>query len=520
MDAAARRDAGVRRVAFAASAVRGPPTPRRRHLPPPIVPPLAAPASPSPRPALPPGPRGRAPWTALLALGRDPLGFLRGLHAEHGDVASFRAGWHRFVLLAHPDAVREVLVAEQRRFGRGYRYRQLALLLGRGLLTSDGSFHLRQRRLVQPAFHRERIARYAGAMVAAAARWDARWAAREDEARRAGAPPPVVDMADEMGHLALAIVGETLFGADTEREADAVSRALAVSLRTASPLLAALGPWVVRLPLPAARRFRRARATLDAVVYRLIDERRRDGADRGDLLSLLLLATDAGDADGHPARMTDEQLRDEAMTLFLAGHETTANALAWTWHLLARHPDVAARLRASLRATLGDRRPTFDDVPRLGYARAVLSEALRLYPPAWALGRIALEPCTFGGYHVPAGAGVLMSPWLTQRDARWWPDPERFAPERWEDATAAAERPKFAYFPFGGGTRLCVGEQFAWTEALLVLATLAPRWAPTLATPDPVAVEAVITLRPRDGIPMRLERDAGAAAAGVVGREW
>ncbi|MDF1505588.1 cytochrome P450 [Roseisolibacter sp. H3M3-2] len=200
--------------------------------------------------------------------------------------------------------------------------------------------------------------------------------------------------------------------------------------------------------------------------------------------------------------MTDRQLRDEAMTLFLAGHETTANLLAWTWYLLARHPDVERALLDSL-APLGGRAATMDDVPRLGYARQVLGEALRLYPPAYAVGRIALEDVTFGGYRVPAGAGVLLSQWVTHRDPRWWPDPDRFDPSRWAPDAPAA-RPKLAYFPFGAGTRVCIGEQFAWTEALLVLATLAPRWRLALAPGTDVTPQPIITLRPRGGIPMTL----------------
>ncbi len=462
----------------------------------------APPTAPSARSrALPPGPRARYPGEFTLAMGRDPLGFFRDLQRTHGDVARFRAAGRAFVLLAHPDMVREVLVTEQRRYARGYRYHALKLLLGEGLLTSEGAFHLRQRRLAQPAFHRERIAHYALAMGRAADAWHARWTTLAREAERTGAPARV-DMADEMGRLALAIVSATLFGNDVTDEADAVARALDVALHSASPAFVAVARWAMHLPIPAVRRFKQARADLDAVVYRLIDERRRGGGDGQDLLSLLLNATDTED-DGDGARMTDLQLRDEAMTLFLAGHETTANALAWTWFLLARHPEVAGRLRASLDAALDGRTPTMDDVPRLGYARQVLSEAMRLYPPAYAIGRIALEDTTFGGWRVPARTGVIVSQWLVHRDPRWWPDPERFDPDRWAPG-AGADRHRFAYFPFGAGTRICIGEQFAWTEALVVLATLAPRWRPALVPGVDVTPEPIITLRPRDGIPMTL----------------
>jgi cytochrome P450 len=444
----------------------------------------------------PPGPRAPYPGAHLRAFARDPLGFLDGLRRAHGDVARFRMAGREMVLVSHLDVVRDLLVTEQRRFGRGYRYRTLKLLLGEGLLTSEGAFHLRQRRLAQPAFHRDRVAGYARAMVGAAERWDARWRPL------AGT---TVDVAEEMGALALAIVGETLFGRDVTRGpggvADAVAQALDDALHAATPAFAALGRWAVHLPIPAARRFRRARAELDAVIYGLIAERRRTGGG-DDLLSLLLEATD-DEGDGAGARMTDLQLRDEAMTLFLAGHETTANALAWTWYLLATHPAVEARLLASLDEALGGRTPAFADVPRLGYARQVLHEALRLYPPAYALGRVALEEVTLGGFRIPAGAGVLASQWVTHRDPRWWPEPDRFDPDRWAP-DAAAGRHRFAYFPFGAGTRVCVGEQFAWTEALLVLATLAPRWRLALAPGTRVAPQPIITLRPRGGIPMTL----------------
>ena len=478
------------------------------------------PPAPSVDPAgapLPPRARGRWPGEYLVALAREPLATFVGLARAHGDVVRFRSAGRTFVLVATPELAREVLVTQQRRFVRGYAHRGLALLLGQGLLTSEGELHRRQRRLAQPAFHRERIARYAVAMVDAAARWDARWdarwtARREAPARGAAGAPPV-DMAAEMMALTLAIVGDTLFGADVGPATADVSAAITDALRAGPLAFLPLGRWALELPIPVARRFRAARARLDAVVAGLVAGRRGVGGaveDRGDLLSMLLLATDPDEGDGQP--MSDRQLRDEVLTIFIAGHETTANALSWTWYLLAGHPAAAARLHAELDAVLGPgdaaRLPTPDDLPRLPYARAVIAESMRLFPPAYAVGRICAERTTLGGWRIEPGWGVITSPWLAHHDPRWWPEPEAFRPERWlrdGDAEDPA-RPRFAYFPFGGGTRICIGEQFAWTETTLVLATLARRWAPRLAPGTAVRPHGAITLRPAGGLPMTLDR--------------
>jgi cytochrome P450 len=452
-----------------------------------------APAAPAARATA--APRPRYPGEFLLALSRDPLGLFVRLARAHGDVVRFPVAGRTFVLVAHPDLAREVLVTQQKRFVRGYAHRGLRLLLGDGLLTSEGDFHRHQRRLVQPAFHRERIARYADAMSAAAVRWSARWAAAQPPAP--GAPARVVDLHAEMMALTLGIVGETLFGTAVEGVAGEVSDAMHDAL-AAAPLAFLPGARLsLRLPIPVATRFRRARARLHAVVARIVAERRATGGveDRGDLLSMLLVATDPEESDGAP--MADAQLRDEVLTLFLAGHETTAVALTWAWLLLSQHPEAAARLHAEVDALPGA--PAFDDLARLPYARAVIAEAMRLYPPAYAVGRICAERTTLGGQTIEPGWGVITSPWLAHHDARWWPEPERFRPERWLEP-APADRPKFAYFPFGGGTRICIGEQFAWTEAILVLAVLARGWAPRVVAPEAVVPRGAITLRPVGGV--------------------
>jgi cytochrome P450 len=436
--------------------------------------------------------RPRYPGEFLLALRRDRLAFLSRLAREHGDVVRFGLGSERMVLMSHPDLVRDVLVAKGRNFRKGRGLERARLLLGEGLLTSEGELHLRQRRLAQPAFHRSRVAAYGAVMGEYARRAGDRW--------RDGA---TLDVHEEMMRLTLAVVGKTLFDADVEGEAAEIGDALAQVFHAFNfAFFLPMGELIERLPFGPPRRFRQARDRLDATIYRIIAERRASGADRGDLLSMLILAQDTeGDGGG----MSDRQLRDEAMTLFLAGHETTANALTWTWLLLSRNPDAERRLHSEVDAVLGDREASAADVELLPYTRQVLAESMRLYPPAWIVGRRAIDACEIGGHEVPARAIVLLSQYLVHRDARWFPDPERFDPDRWTPERQS-DRPKLAYFPFGAGTRVCIGEQFAWMEGVLVLATLARRWTLRLVPGHPVEVEPIITLRPKHGMRMTLKR--------------
>lgn len=439
--------------------------------------------------AHPPGPRRLLPALDALRMGRDRLAFLSALAARYGDIARVPLGGETLYLFNHPDLVRDVLVTNHRNFHKGRGLERARLLLGDGLLTSEGDVHRRQRRLAQPAFHRQRIAAYGATM--------ATWAARRSDRWRAGV---AMDVHSEMMALTLAIVGKTLFDADVEHETAEIGAALATTFESFNAgFFLPFGALLDRLPLPATLRFRKARARLDATIYRLIEERRRDGADHGDLLSMLLLAQDT---EGDGGRMTDLQLRDEAMTIFLAGHETTANALTWTWYLLSRHPAVEARLHAEVDSALGgDRLPTADDLAMLPYTRMVLAESMRLYPPAWILGRRALGPFEANGYTIPARAIVLMCQYLIHRDERWFPEPDRFDPERWTPERQAA-RPRFAYFPFGGGPRVCIGEQFAWMEGIIALAAIARRWRLRLVPDHPVVLQPIITLRPQFGMRM------------------
>jgi cytochrome P450 len=302
--------------------------------------------------------------------------------------------------------------------------------------------------------------------------------------------------------LTLAIVGKTLFDTDVESEADEIGAALTAVMELFDFLLLPFSELLEKLPLPHVRRFQKARARLDETIYRIIEERRRSNEDRGDLLSMLLSARDE---EGDGGQMNDEQVRDEVMTLFLAGHETTANLMTWTWYLLSQHADVEARLHEELDAVLEGRQPTVEDVPRLRYTEMVVAESMRLYPPAWAIGRLALKDHEVGGYTIPAKALVLLSPYVTHRDERYFPDPTRFDPERWTPE-ARESRPQFAYFPFGGGTRRCIGEGFAWMEGILLLASLARNWRMRLVPGHRVETLPVITLRPKHGMRMTVEK--------------
>jgi len=306
-----------------------------------------------------------------------------------------------------------------------------------------------------------------------------------------------VDVAREMNRLTLGIAGETMFGAEVDAEAEEIGAALTDALGLFRRISNPLGPLLDRLPVPGTLRFKRARERLDATIYRMVEARRRSGEDRGDLLSMLLAARDEeGDGGG----MTDLQLRDELLTLFLAGHETTANALAWSWHLLGRNPEAERALHAEVDA-LG-RAPTAADLPRLGWTRGVLAESMRLFPPAWAIGREPLEDFALEGLRIRRGSIVMLSPWIIHHDPRWWPDAAAFRPERWTPEAEAAQ-PRFAYFPFSGGPRKCIGEGFAWTEGILVLATLAQRWRLGPLPGVEPRPEPLITLRPR-GLSMRV----------------
>jgi cytochrome P450 len=414
---------------------------------------------------------------------RDPLTFMTRIARKYGDIVCLRFFHIRTFLISNPDLIEDVLVTNAKKFIKGRVLRANRHIFGDGLLTSEGDFWLRQRRMMQPAFHRSRIANYASTMTACATRLMESWT-----------PGEPMDLHDAMMRLTLQVVGKTLFGADVEHDAPQVGETLEVLLEFASDFrrLVMTPKW---LPTRLNWQAKRAVRQLTQIIDRIIQQRRESKEDTGDLLSMLLRVQDE---DG--SRMTAQQLRDEALTLFLAGHETTASSLSWTWWLLAQNPEVGEKLHAELNEVLNGRTPTVDDLPKLKYTSCILSESMRVYPPAWAMARLAIEDHELGGYPVPKGTGIAAAPWVVHRDARWYEDPERFIPERWESGDLLRQNPRFAYFPFGYGPRQCIGNTFALMEASLVLATIAQRFRFRLLPGRTVAPLASITLRPRHGL--------------------
>ncbi|MDQ3917501.1 MAG: cytochrome P450 [Acidobacteriota bacterium] len=441
--------------------------------------------------AVPQGPKGGRVLGNMREFNRDTLGFIERCAREFGDVVLTRFLYMPAYFLFNPEHIEYMLATGAKNFVKAVSLRSpfFLRLVGDGLVTSDGEFWRRQRRLAQPAFHRDRVASYGETMVAFTGRALARW--RDGQ---------TIDAHEEMMLLTQAIVAQTLFSADVSTEAREIGEALSRIVRPFSSQ--ATVKWILdnRLPTPGHLRFNRAVQKIDRFVYRIIGERRASGQDTGDLLSMLLRAQDE---DG--SRMTDRQLRDEVMTLFLAGHETTALALTWAWYLLARNPEAEEKLHAELGEVLGGRAPSVEDLPRLRYCEWVVKESLRLYPPAYAVGREAVRDCEVGGYRIPEGMQVFAFQWAVQRDARWYDEPEAFRPERWREEVAA-RLPKFAYFPFGGGPRQCIGNSFAMMEAVLILATIARRFRLRLVLGHAVELLPAMSLRPKDGVRVKLER--------------
>ena len=410
---------------------------------------------------------------------------------DYGDIVFLRFLGVPMCLVNRPDCIESVLVTQHNNFEKSKDYRALRRVLGNGLLTSEGVFWRRQRKLVQPAFHQGRIAAYAEVMVAYTERMVASWKHGQG-----------LDVHEAMMRLTLDIVAKTLFDTDVSREAEDVGAALQVLMskffRQAG--FALLLPSFI--PIPTTRRLQRAVGQLDKVIYEIIRRRRTSGQTSGDLLSVLLRAQ-----DDEGLGMTDRQLHDEIMTLFLAGHETTANALSWTWLLLGQNPGVEEKLVEELRRVLSGRSPTAADLPRLTYTEMILREAMRLYPPVWVIGRRGLAPFRMGEYELPAETNVLMSQIITHRDARYFPDPDRFDPDRWKaDDPRFVSLPRFAYFPFGRGPRVCIGAGFAMMEAVLLLATIAQRFTLTLVPGQTIEKLPSVTLRPKSGIRVILHR--------------
>jgi cytochrome P450 len=429
----------------------------------------------------------------------NPILLFEHLAATYGRIAHYKLGWQHIVFINHPDFIREILVNHPQEMIKERTQRRMKILLGEGLITSEGAFHMRQRRIAAPAFHRQRIAAYADVMTERAALRRESWHAGQ-----------TIDIGAEMMQLALEVVARTLFNTDVTSDVLAINHEVNVIMDLYNYLISLpLAEAYLYAPLPGLTRFRRARARLNAVVHRIIADHRsraRAGntADSGDLLSMLMASRDDEGSATDGSGMTDEQLRDEIITIFLAGYETVANALTWTWLLLAQNPEAEARFHAELNRVLSGRTATLDDLPQLRYTEMVFAESMRIYPPAWAMGRQSTAPIALGPYRFPAGTYFFFSQYVMQRDPEYFPDPLRFDPERFTPEAKAA-RPRFAYFPFGGGGRQCIGESFAWMEGVLLLATIAQKWRLRLLPDQQIDVQPKITLRPKYPIHMRVE---------------
>jgi len=439
---------------------------------------------------LPPGPKGHPILGVMREFNNDSLGFITRCR-KFGDVVRSRFLYVHAYFLYNADDIEALLTTKAKSFRKAGSLRSpfFARLVGNGLVTSEGDFWRRQRRLAQPAFHRQRISTYGEVMVDYAQRAIDKWRPGEE-----------IDISKDMTRLTLEIVVKTLFNADVSNDADHVGAMLSEVVKPFASQ--ATLKWILdnRLPTPGHRRYFKAVSEIDRIVFRIISDRRASKSDEGDLLSMLLQAQDD---DG--SQMNDAQLRDEVMTLFLAGHETTALALSWSWYLLATHPEAEAKFHAEIDEVLQGRVPTVDDLRKLTYTEMIAKEAMRLYPPAYAVGREALEDTEIGGFRVPKGSQVFAFQWVTQRDERYFERPDKFEPERW--TPERSERlPKYAYFPFGGGPRQCIGNYFAMMEVVLLLATIGQRFRFSLAPNHKVEVLPVLSLRPKNGIRAVVEK--------------
>jgi cytochrome P450 len=465
----------------------------------------------------PPGPTYKMPGKLLRQFIHDPINTLSTIAREYGDISYFKLGPEHVYLINNPDYIEKVLIYDHRNFKKGKRLQTAKTILGEGLVTSEGDFHSRQRRLIQPIFHPKQIMTYSNIMTDYAVRVRNRW---NDGA--------IVDISEEMMRLTLGIICKSVLNYDVESEAQEVGKALTTVRKYSKRLQSPIGHILDRIPiLPAPRRAREARKELDSLVYGLISDRRQqeesDNDERyDDLLSRLMQAQESNIADhvGHndvPStstsneKMSDKQVRDEVMTIFIAGHETTSNALTWTFYLLSQYPDVERKLHDELELVLGNnssnnagnRIPTADDIPKLQYTERVLRESMRLYPPVWTMGRYVENDYSVGEYTIPAGSSILMSQYVMHHDPRYYKKPEEFNPNRWTD-DFNAHLPRFSYFPFGGGIRGCIGESFAWMEGILIIATIAQEWFMRLVPSQRIKLDPAITLRSRYGMKMKL----------------
>lgn len=445
------------------------------------------------QPFFPPGPKGLPFAGSMFDYFKDMLGFLIRVKEEYGDIAYYKLGARKMYLLSNPEHIKDVLITHNRNFTKSRALQRAKIVLGEGLLTNEGASHIKQRRIIQPIFHHKRIRGYGDTMAEYTRLRTERWENGE-----------VLDVHKEMMRLTLTIVAKTLFDADVESESEEIGKSLTNLVTLFPRLLFPYSEYLDKLPLPGNKRCNDAIEHLDKIIYAMIEERRSKSNRREDLLTMLLEAQDEG-SDG--STMSNKQLRDEALTLFLAGQESTANSLTWTFYIIAQNPEVENRVHEELVSVLNGRPPCLDNIGKLSYTQKVFKEALRLYPPAWAVARRAIEDYTVGGYFVPAGTDVFMSQFVVHRDPRFYKEPLRFDPDRWTQDFESS-LPKFAYFPFGGGPRRCIGEPFAWMEGVIIIAAVMADWKMRLVPNQKIVPDALITIRPKNGMKMIVEKRA------------
>ena len=465
----------------------------------------------------PPGPKYKMPGKLIRQFIHDPIETVSTISQKYGEIAYFKLGPKQHVyLINNPDYIEKVLIFDHKTFRKGKRLELAKALLGEGLITSEGDFHDHQRRLIQPIFHPTQIKTYGKIMIDFAIRFRDRW--------KDGS---TVDISKEMMELTLGIICKSVLNYDVESEAKQVGKWLTTTRNYSKRLQNPIGHVLDKIPiLPAPRGAREAKNELDSLVYGLISDRRRhqqepdDNKGYDDLLSRLMQAQDSNltgsgppnSAQSSSGKMSDKQVRDEVMTIFIAGHETTSNALTWTFYLLSQHPDIEKKLHDEIDSVLGamdsdnpiaSKIPTVDDIPKLQYTEKVLRESMRIYPPVWAMGRTVENNYQVGEYTIPAGSSILMCQYVMHHDSRYYEEPEKFNPDRWT-AEFKTHLPRFSYFPFGGGIRGCIGEPFAWMEGTLLIATFAQKWTMRLAPGQRIKLDPAITLRPKYGMKMKL----------------